>query len=68
MRIAMSAMSAAASVSPPRSLIRAAENDVTCSMYWFADIPLVLYACEAYACSFSDESPKSLSTPPTNCS
>ena len=40
--IAMSATAAAFAVSPSRELISDAEKLVTCSMYWFADMPAVL--------------------------
>ena len=46
----------------------AAENEVACSMYWFALIPAVWYAFAAYSWSFGEASWNSLSTPPTSCS
>ena len=66
--IAMSALSAAASVSLPRDCSSAAENDVTVSMYALADSPAVLYALAAYCCTLSDADLNSVSTPPTSCS
>ena len=66
--IALLAWSAAAAVSPPKSLMRAAENDVTCRMYSFFDLPIVRYAWSAYSSSLCDDSPYSFSTPPTSCS
>ena len=66
--MALLAWSAAAAVSPPRSLMSAAENDVTCSMYAFFDLPIVMYALSAYSSIFCDDSPYNFSTPPTSCS
>ena len=37
-------------------------------MYWFALMPAVAYAPEAYASTADAESPNSVSTPPVNCS
>ena len=67
-RIAISATSAALSVSPFSDFISAAEKLVTVSMYSFADIPEVMKALCAYSWTFIDESLKRVSTPPTSCS
>ncbi len=66
--IAMLAYSAARAVSPPQELTRDAAKLVACSMYWFADMPAVLYASAAYCCNVPDALPNSVSTPPTSCS
>ncbi len=46
---AVSAYSAALTVSPPSEDIREAEKLVTVSMYSFADSPLVVHAFEAFS-------------------
>ena len=66
--MARSAYSAAASVSPARPCSRVAEKPVTVSIYWFADIPAVLYALSAYSITVSALVLNSVSTPPVSCS
>ena len=46
-RMATSVWSAALLTSPPSDDTSAAENDVACSMYWLALMPLVSYAWAA---------------------
>ena len=65
--IAVFAISAAAAVSPSIEEISAAENDVTFSMYSFADMPAVLYASDAYPLTTSAFSLNSVSIPPRLC-
>ena len=66
--MAISAICAACSVSPPRLCSREAEKLVTVVMYSLADNPAVLYAFAAYSMTTAELSLNSVSTPPTSCS
>ena len=66
--MAVLAYSAALTVSPPSEETSAAEKPVTCSMYWLALMPAVLYASSAFfstvvcACSSCCHLPEHCST------